>query len=71
MFHMENTQLDSEVRFSEALHVFKQDTFKYAYTLDTTDSPKESLKTSMLEVRSHVLYNQFYLLSTKCPSVSI
>ncbi|XP_032664873.1 zinc finger FYVE domain-containing protein 26 homolog isoform X2 [Odontomachus brunneus] len=49
MFHMENTQLDSAVRFSEALHAFKQDTFKYAYTLDTTDSPKESQKTSMLE----------------------
>ncbi|EFN75932.1 Zinc finger FYVE domain-containing protein 26 [Harpegnathos saltator] len=46
---MENTQLDGEVRFAEALHAFKQDTLKYVYTSDTTDSPKESLKTSMLE----------------------
>lgn len=63
MFHMENTQLDSEVQFSEALRAFKQDTLKYAHTLDMTDSPKENLKISMLEVGFHVLYNQFYVLS--------
>nr|XP_012226480.1 PREDICTED: uncharacterized protein LOC105674602 [Linepithema humile] len=49
MFHMENTQLDGEVRFSEAVHTFKKDTLKYVCTLDTTDSAKENLTTSTLE----------------------
>lgn len=56
MFHMENTQLDSEIRFSEALHTFKQD-ISHAHTIDTIDiidSSKESSKTSTLEVSSMI-----------------
>ncbi|XP_011866537.1 PREDICTED: uncharacterized protein LOC105561295 isoform X2 [Vollenhovia emeryi] len=49
MFHMENTQLDGEIRFSEALHKFKQNTCKHIYALDTTESSKESSSTSTLE----------------------
>lgn len=51
MFHMENTQLDGEVRFSEAVHVFKEDTLKYVSTFDVTDSAEESSTASTLEVR--------------------
>ncbi|XP_012060559.1 PREDICTED: zinc finger FYVE domain-containing protein 26 [Atta cephalotes] len=49
MFHMENTQLDGEIRFSEALHTFKQNLYKHIRTLDTIDSFKENSKTSTLE----------------------
>ncbi|XP_018400391.1 PREDICTED: zinc finger FYVE domain-containing protein 26 [Cyphomyrmex costatus] len=49
MFHMENTQLDGEIRFSEALHTFKQNLYKHIRTLDTIDFSKESSKTSTLE----------------------
>ncbi|KAG5313582.1 ZFY26 protein, partial [Pseudoatta argentina] len=57
MFHMENTQLDGEIRFSEALHTFKQNLYKHIHTLDTIDSFKESSKTSTLEI----CYNIFDL----------
>lgn len=69
---MENTQLDSEVRYSEALHAFKQDTLKYVRTLDTMDSPKESPKTSMLEVRfQDFYYDQLpYLLNAGRSSIT-
>lgn len=50
MLHMENTQLDGEVRFSEAIHTFKEDTLGHVYTSNATDSAKESLTTSTLEV---------------------
>lgn len=59
MFHMETTQLDDEIRFSEALHTFKQNLYKHICTLDTIDSSKESSKTSTLEV------NIFYDLYDK------
>ncbi|KAL6256493.1 hypothetical protein P5V15_012606 [Pogonomyrmex californicus] len=49
MFSMENTRLDGEIRFSEALRLFKRDLFKHLYTLDTTDYFKESSATSTLE----------------------
>ncbi|EZA60485.1 Zinc finger FYVE domain-containing protein 26-like protein [Ooceraea biroi] len=49
MFHMENTQLDGEVRFSEAFHAFKQNTFSYLHTSEQTDLSKESSRTSTLE----------------------
>ncbi|XP_011705175.1 PREDICTED: uncharacterized protein LOC105460429 isoform X2 [Wasmannia auropunctata] len=48
MFNMENTQLDGEIRFSEALHTFKQNLCEHI-PIDTIDSSKESSKTSMLE----------------------
>ncbi|XP_014486150.1 PREDICTED: uncharacterized protein LOC106750354 isoform X2 [Dinoponera quadriceps] len=49
MFHMENTRLNSEVRFAEALHAFKLDTLGYVRTSDATDSPREGPKSSILE----------------------
>ncbi|XP_036149778.1 uncharacterized protein LOC105832099 isoform X2 [Monomorium pharaonis] len=49
MFHMENTQLDGEVRFSEALYIFKRNINKHLYTLSTTDSSKECSTISTLE----------------------
>ncbi|KAL0131068.1 hypothetical protein PUN28_002571 [Cardiocondyla obscurior] len=49
MFHMENTQLDGIVQFSEAFHKFKRNICKNVYTSDTMDSYKESPKTSTLE----------------------
>ncbi|XP_018352071.1 PREDICTED: uncharacterized protein LOC108754337 isoform X2 [Trachymyrmex septentrionalis] len=60
MFHMENTQLDGEIRFSEALHTFKQNLYKHIRTLNTIDSFKESSKTSTLEegVQSSKYINQ-------------
>lgn len=54
MFHMENTQLDGEIRFSEALHTFKQDISKHVHIIDTIDSSKESSRTSTLEVSSMI-----------------
>lgn len=66
MFHMENTQLDSEVRFSEALYMFKQDIFKDVPVSDSTDaSPKECLKISTLEVKSP-LFSYDTNLTCKC-----
>jgi len=55
MFHMENTQFDSEIRFSEALHTFKQNICKYVHSSDIIDSSEGSSKSSTLEV------NTFYI----------
>jgi hypothetical protein len=52
---MENTQLDGEVRFSEAFRIFKQNILSYLYTSDKLDFSKENSKTSTLEVRSYDL----------------
>lgn len=51
MFHMENTQVDGEIRFSEAFYAFKQDISKYIDTSDTIDFSKKNSGTSTLEVR--------------------
>ncbi|XP_024887173.1 uncharacterized protein LOC112464432 isoform X1 [Temnothorax curvispinosus] len=49
MFHMENTQLDGEIRFAEALHKFKHNICKHICTSDAIDSSKESSRTCTLE----------------------
>ncbi|XP_050444515.1 uncharacterized protein LOC126848048 isoform X2 [Cataglyphis hispanica] len=49
MSHMENTQVDGEIRFSEAFYTFKQDISKYFYTSNTIDSSKKDSGTSILE----------------------
>lgn len=54
MFHMENTQVDGEIRFSEAFYTFKQDISKYFYTSNITDSSKKNSGTSTLEVRFYI-----------------
>jgi len=51
---MENTQFDSEIRFSEALHTFKQNICKYIHSSDIIDSSEGSSR-STLEV------NTFYI----------
>ncbi|XP_039315069.1 uncharacterized protein LOC105198485 isoform X4 [Solenopsis invicta] len=50
MFHMENTQLDGEIRFSEALYKFKRNICKHVHILDAANSSKEGSTTSTLEV---------------------
>lgn len=52
---MESTQLDSEIRFSEALHKFKQNVCECINTSDTTDFSKMSSRTSTLEVNLHIV----------------
>lgn len=59
MFHMEKTQLDGEIRFSEALHKFKQNIRKHICTSDTIDASKESSSSSTLEVN---IYIYIYIL---------
>jgi len=54
---MENTQLDGEVRFSEAFHIFKQNILSYLHTSDKLDFSNKNSKTSTLEVRSYDLRN--------------
>jgi len=54
---MENTQLDGEVRFSEAFRTFKQNILNYLHTSDKLDFSKENSKTSTLEVKSYSLCN--------------
>ncbi|XP_072751238.1 uncharacterized protein Sptz isoform X2 [Anoplolepis gracilipes] len=49
MFHIENTQVDGEIRFSEAFYTFKQDISKYVHSSDTIDSSKKNSGTSTLE----------------------
>ncbi|XP_039315067.1 uncharacterized protein LOC105198485 isoform X2 [Solenopsis invicta] len=49
MFHMENTQLDGEIRFSEALYKFKRNICKHVHILDAANSSKEGSTTSTLE----------------------
>lgn len=53
---MENTQLDGEIRFSEALHKFKQNVGEYVNTSHAADSSKTTSGTSTLEVNLLILY---------------
>lgn len=70
MFHMEKTQLDGEIRFSEALHKFKQNTRKHIYTSDTIDSSKESSSVSTLEVNIYI-YSMIYCMRSSYCNISL
>lgn len=49
IFNMEKTPLDGEIKFSQALKNFKQDSLKVMFPLKTENILKENVKTSTLE----------------------
>lgn len=50
--HIKNNQLNGEIQFSKALHMFRENIYKEANTLKDKNQSKEYLQFSTLEVCS-------------------